>query len=218
MAFAGPVSDPQASVPTYTFNVKTGHRIEDPAGNPLRVYTYINAGLGQFAGADIALRYYLTDRVALSGTSSLSRVLSLTNAPGQPPDAAAFNTSTNRSSLALEVSGAPRLWRATVRARYLQSYEFRSGADWGRIPGYVALSASASYRLPSTPLTMLLQADNIATCVTGTTTPPAAGISAISSATYTSGQSCGLGLRHHEILNMPAVGTMVMFGARYDWF
>ena len=77
-----------------------------------------------------------------------------------------------------------------------------------------AAGLSANYQLPSYGATLLLQVDNIATCVSGFSTPPVAGISPASRATYTARHSCGLGL-HHEILNMPAVGTMVFLGTRY---
>lgn len=101
----------------------------------------------------------------------------------------------------------------TVRLTYNRAYlaptmgQFELGAA----------GLSANYRVPSYGTTLLLQIDNIATCVSGFSTPPTAGISPAFQATYTARQSCGLGLRHHEILNMPAVGTMVFVGARYDW-
>jgi outer membrane receptor for ferrienterochelin and colicins len=218
MALAGPVANPFAPSPTFAYDRKTGQRIEDQSGNPLMLFTAVNVGEGPLRGLDAAVRYYLSDRVSLSTSTSLTQVGTIKVGPTDPPEASAFNTSALRSSIAAELVDLPRGLEATARARYVQGYEFRSGSDWGRIPTYTSLSASTSYRLPSiSGVTLLAQADNVASCVAGTTTAPVTGISSAARATYTPGRKCGFGLGHHEILNMPAVGTMVFVGARYEW-
>jgi len=98
----------------------------------------------------------------------------------------------------------------------VNGYDFRSGVDWGRIPTSTVLGVSGSYRVGHGN-TFLLQIENLATCVGGKSTPPATGVSTASRATYTPGRVCGVGLKHNEILNMPAIGMMVFAGFRRDW-
>jgi outer membrane receptor for ferrienterochelin and colicins len=216
MTLAGPINNPAGPTPTFAFDRRTGQRIEDGAGNPMRVYTFVNVGEGRFAGFDAALRYYLSDRVSLSTVTSLSRVIAIESKPTDPPEATAFNTSPHRNSLAVEFTDLRNGVQASLRARYVEGYDFRSGADWGRIPTFYTLGASASYRVGGNT-SLMLQAENIASCVNGMSTPPAAGISASAQATHIANQTCGFGLRHHEILNMPAVGTTVFVGLRREW-
>jgi hypothetical protein len=46
---------------------------------------------------------------------------------------------------------------------------------------------------------------------------PATGISPLTPWTYQAGQKCGVGIRHHELLYMPAIGTMLVASVRAEW-
>jgi len=88
--------------------------------------------------------------------------------------------------------------------------------DWGRIPTFGTLGASASWRVQKSGVTLLAQAENIATCVSGTTTPPVSGINFASRSTYLSHRECGIDFQHRELMNMPAVGMTIFGGVRWE--
>ena len=63
---------------------------------------------------------------------------------------------------------------------------------------------------------VIFQAQNLFSCVGGTTTPPALGISSANPATYTEGRECGFGKQHQEMINAPKLGPIVLLGLRLD--
>lgn len=215
--FFGPavsIANPTGASPTWAYDAETGQRLNNRNGAPLIVNTAFNAGSGSFDGIDLVARYYFTNRYALAGTWSATKISSLESNPGDPPEATAFNTSPVRMGLALE--GSPRReLDINVATRYVMGYPFRSAVNWGHIPTFATLGVSARYRF-SGRTSANLRLENVATCVAGRSIPPAGGISAAGQATYAPGQSCGGGMRHTEMLNMPQVGTMVMLGVRFD--
>ncbi len=210
------IANPLTAAPTYAFNHRTGQRVNDPSGNALQTYSFLNVGDGSFGGIDAALRYNVNNHVGFSSTLSLTRLDTIMTAPTDPPEATAFNTSPTRSTVTINVVDVPKNLQASVTTRYVAGYPFRSGTDWGQLPSFATLGLSVRYRQPAARHTLLLQVDNLVSCVGGTTTPPVAGISAASQATYTPGRSCGPSVRHHEILNMPPIGVMLYAGVRYE--
>ena len=78
------------------------------------------------------------------------------------------------------------------------------------------LDLSASYRIPNRDAKILFQAQNIFSCVGGTTTPPALGIGSANQATYAAGRECGFGKQHQEMINAPKLGPIVLLGLRVD--
>lgn len=211
------VADPAAAVPTWAYDGGTGELIDNGAGTAVKVQSNYNLGEGIADGLDASVRFYLTDRVALASTISLTSLDTIKTAPTDPRDAGQFNTSSNRMSVSLETSNLPTNVNGTVSARYVNGYQFRSGVVWGRLPSYGALDASLSYRIPGRNTTLTLQAQNIAGCVAGFSTPPVTGLSTTAMATYTKRHRCGLGLKHLEQLNMPELGPMIFLGARMAW-
>jgi len=216
MTLTGPFNNVRAAAPTFAYYGKTGERITDNAGNPLALVTYINVGDGRFSGLDAALRYSLTDRVLITSTASVTRVIKIHSRPQDPPDATAFNSSGFRTVLQMEYENPGRGLSLSARTRYVKGYEFRSGVDWGRIPTFGTLGASASWRVQKSGVTLLAQAENIATCVSGTTTPPVSGINFASRSTYLSHRECGIDFQHRELMNMPAVGMTIFGGVRWE--
>jgi hypothetical protein len=70
---------------------------------------------------------------------------------------------------------------------------------------------------PSRSTTFILSGQNLFSCVGGVSVPPVNGLGSANQATYKRGQDCGFGLRHLELLDMPAIGAMVFFGVRREW-
>jgi hypothetical protein len=60
-----------------------------------------------------------------------------------------------------------------------------------------------------------VQVQNAFVCTSGTSVPPAF-LNAALPASYARGWGCGLGRRHIELLNMPAIGSMMFVGLRVD--
>ena len=100
--------------------------------------------------------------------------------------------------------------------RYVNRYSFQSGVNWGVIPGFGTFNLTASYKLPSSNGKLFVSAQNLFSCVGGTTTPPATGIASSQKAVYTVKQQCGFGQTHQEMLNMPAIGPIIFVGVRYE--
>lgn len=210
------VADPASSARTWAYDASTGALFAN-AGKAVRVTTNYNLGEGIAGGIDAALRFYVTDHVAVSSTLSLTSLDTIKTLPTDPKDAGQYNTSSNRSSLALELKDLPKGFGASASARYVNGYQFRSGVLWGQVPSYGTIELSANYRLPGRGTVLMVQAQNLAACVSGTSTPPLAGLAANNKATFTARTSCGLGLRHQELLSMPAIGSMLFVGVRQDW-
>jgi hypothetical protein len=105
---------------------------------------------------------------------------------------------------------------AGFTTRYVSKYDFRSGVNYGLIPAFGTLDLSASYKLQDRNARILFQAQNIFSCVGGTTTPPANGIGSANQATYTAGRECGFGKKHQEMINAPQLGPIVLLGFRIE--
>jgi hypothetical protein len=118
----------------------------------------------------------------------------------------------NLSVQARNVVGAD----VTLSSRYVHGYRFESAVNRGYVPTFATLGASMLRPLGQS-ITLLLQLDNLASCVGGTSVAPAVGISIAASATYIRDPSCGFGKRHMETPNMPRVGPMFIVGVRREW-
>jgi iron complex outermembrane receptor protein len=211
------VADPYAASPTRAYNSRTGALVADSSGRPLITLTYFNLGTGYFDGVDAIVRHQFNERVATSATLSVTRLDTIETRPTDPVDAAGFNTSPTRASLSLEAVDTPKDLTTRMSIRYANGYEFRTGIDNGHVPTFATLDLSGSYRIANLATTILLQVQNLAACVSGTTTRPPNGVAGPSRHLYTPKRDCGFGVRHRELLNMPAIGTMIFVGARRDW-
>jgi hypothetical protein len=165
-------------------------------------------------GVEAGLRYYVSDRLSTTANVNLIGVDTIKSNPTDPPEATAFNSASVRATAGVDYQDADRTGGLTVR--YVNGYDFRGGVNFGRIPSFATIDLSATYRIASSPLKVLFQAQNLFACVGGTSTPPAAGISANVPAAYVGGRQCGFGQSHVEMLNMPAIGAMVFLGLRAE--
>ena len=214
VTIANPLTPTTATTfPTTAYNHRTGAKVTDPAGGPQVTLTYFNVGEAVIRGLEAGLRFYFTDRLSASATASLINVDTIKSKPTDPPEATSFNSASTRANIGMEYQG--KQVGAGFLARYVNGYDFRGGVNFGRIPSFGTLDFSASYRLSNAPIRFTLQAQNLLSCVSGTSTPPAIGINASPTsgrATYVGDQKCGFGQKHTEMLNMSPVGAMVLLG------
>ena len=108
-------------------------------------------------------------------------------------------------------------WRTYV------GYYFRSGSNSGVIPTFGTLDANVGYKLPFAANAQLnVGVNNLFSCTgenptyaTPTVTAPA--IAQPNSILASEDRGCGFNRKHIEMINMPAIGTMVFVGMRYGW-
>jgi iron complex outermembrane receptor protein len=197
---------------TNAYYKTTGAKVTDEAGGPQVVLIYYNLGEATIDGLDAGLKYYFTDNVSASGNISLLKVdtIKTTNA-----EATAINSTSAKVNAGIDWANVLPSTTAGLSMRYVNRYSFQSGVNVGIIPSFGTLDFTASY-LVRAGTRITLQAQNLFSCVGGTSTPPASGIASGKAATYTVKQSCGFGQTHQEMLNMPAIGPLVFLGVRWD--
>ncbi len=201
---------------TTAYNHRTGVKITDAAGGPQVALTYFNAGQGTVSGIDGGLRFYFTDKVAASGSGSVVKINEIIPIVGAPPEATAFNSPSVRLTGGMDFTNVIQNVLAGFTTRFVSKYDFRSGVNYGLIPAFGTLDLSATYKLPGAGARLLFQAQNIFSCVGGSTEAPKAGISSANQATYTAGRQCGFGKKHQEMINAPQLGPIVLVGLRWE--
>ncbi len=212
VVIANPLAGPAA---TTAYDHRTGVKIVDAAGGPQVALTYFNAGQATIKGIDGGLRFYFTDKIAASGSASVVKIDTIIRKTSDPVEATSFNSASVRVTGGMDFTNIVQGLVAGFTTRYVSKYDFRSGVNYGLIPAFGTLDISAAYTL-SNSAKVIFQAQNILSCVGGTSTPPALGIGSANQATYTAGQSCGFGSTHQEMINAPLVGPIVLIGLRWD--
>ena len=200
---------------TTAYNRRTGVKVTDPAGGPQVALTYFNVGEAQLTGIDAGLRYYFTDNVAASGNFSLIKVDTIKSKLGDPVEATSFNSASARVTLGMDFLDLAPNWMGGFTTRYVNGYDFRSGVNWGHIPGFGTLDLNATYKIPDSEAAFMIQVQNLFSCTSGTSTPPVTGISSGAKAAYVQGNSCGFNQGHSEMINAPRIGTMLFVGLRW---
>ncbi len=201
---------------TTAYNRRTGAKITDAAGGPQVALTYFNAGEAKIRGIDAGLRFYFTDKIAASGSGSFVKIDTIIRKATDPVEATSFNSPSVRLTGGMDFTNVVQNVVAGFTTRYVAKYNFRSGVNYGLVPAFGTLDLSASYRIPNRDAKILFQAQNIFSCVGGTTTPPALGIGSANQATYAAGRECGFGKQHQEMINAPKLGPIVLLGLRVD--
>lgn len=199
---------------SFAHNSRTGTKYTNAAGGEQIALTYFNLGEATLSGVDAGVRYLLTPKVTLSGTMSLMRLDSIVAKPGDPPEATALNSPTFKATAGLDMRDGPWGTFGGFTIRHFKDYQFLSGVHNGRIPGFAGLDFNIGRRLNSTTV-LNVQVQNAFVCTSGTSVPPAF-LNAALPAAYGRGWGCGLGRRHIELLNMPAIGSMMFVGLRVD--
>jgi hypothetical protein len=97
----------------------------------------------------------------------------------------------------------------------VNGYDFISGVNNGRIPTFSTFDFTLGYQLPQFNSRLNLSVQNLFSCTGGTSTPNG-WIAAGRRSSYSADGECGFNKKHNEMLNMPAIGTMVFVGLRFD--
>ncbi|MFP5355236.1 MAG: TonB-dependent receptor domain-containing protein, partial [Gemmatimonadota bacterium] len=199
---------------TFAFNAK-GQRVESSNG-PQAVLTYLNLGKAKLKGMDAGVRWVLNDNVAASGTLSLTRLSRVEKKPTDPAavtEATALNTTPVKWNAGMDFNSPERNLLGGFTIRHVTGYNFRSGINAGIIPTFETLDLTLGKRIPSLGAQLNVSLQNIAACRigyyelrTGQASP----------GTLVNKRNCNIGLRHHEMVNMPMIGTMLFVGVRYD--
>ena len=201
---------------TTAYNHATGAKITDEKGGPQVSLTYFNAGKATIRGIDGGLRFYFTNKIAASGNASFVKIDTIIRKATDPVEATAFNSPSVRLTGGMDFTNEIENVVAGFTTRYVSKYDFRSGVNYGLIPAFGTLDLSASYAIRNTGAKVIFQAQNLFSCVGGTTTPPALGVSSANRAVYTAGRNCGFGKQHQEMINAPKIGPIVLLGLRWD--
>jgi iron complex outermembrane receptor protein len=201
---------------TTAYDHKTGAKIVDQAGGPQVALTYFNAGQATIKGIDGGLKLYLTDNVSASTSISVVKIDTIIRKATDPAEATAFNSPSVRITGGMDFNNIVQDVLAGFTARYVSKYDFRSGVNYGLIPAFGTIDINGTYSLPVSGAKMIFQAQNLFSCVGGTTTPPALGIGSANQAIYTAGRSCGFGQKHQEMINGAVLGPIVLVGLRWE--
>jgi outer membrane receptor for ferrienterochelin and colicins len=210
------ISNPFANPATFAY--QNGKRLLNHTGIAPLTLTYYNLGNAELHGFDAGVNYYVLPRVSLTGTFSWLEVKDV-EVPAGREEATSTNAPSTKWTLGASMSDigiASGMLNTGATVRHVTRYYFRSGINMGVIPTFTTLDLSAGYRMPTLNTTFTLGVNNLFTCGQkddraleyGATDPLR------TSATNLERQ-CGLGMKHQEMINMPAIGTMVFLGARY---
>jgi outer membrane receptor for ferrienterochelin and colicins len=210
--YAKPLVNPDDEIP-----VNAQGRIVNAASATPIVLTYYNLGNAKVSGVDAGITALATDWLEVRGTVSTVKIDDLELPVGGSPEAAALNSPTTKWTAGATAKEIGPLTLGTTW-RNVNGYYFRSGTNTGVIPSFGTLDASVSMRLASFPNYLVnLSVSNLFSCtsedvVYAPTVAPAQPNSSIQS----EDQACGFGRRHHEMINMPAIGTMAFLGIRFN--
>lgn len=210
------LTPPEAGGPTFAFDAETGEQLTGVGGGPQIPLTYFNVGEATIYGVDMGIRYLLSDVVGLSATTSWQKLDEVRSDAGDPAEATAFNSPEFKLTLGLDAAEfLTPVMSAGLTLRHVDGYDFLSGVNVGRVPGFQTLDVRLGYALPQYSARLSLNIHNLFTCRAGTTAADgwiAAGRPAI----YTEERECGFDTKHIEMLNSPEIGTMAFLGVRFD--
>src|SRR6185503_1480421 len=115
-----------ATAPTYAFNARTGALITNEAGGNQIPLTYFNAGQAWMRGIDLGARFYVTDRIAASGNTSLIALDTIKRKATDPLEATSFNSPSVRVTAGMDFTNlVARNTVASFTTRYVNKYNFR---------------------------------------------------------------------------------------------
>jgi outer membrane receptor for ferrienterochelin and colicins len=192
-----------------------GERIVSPNGNQ-SVLTYLNLGNAKLKGSDMGWRWILSDRLAASGTLSLTKLSKVEKKPTDPPavnEATSLNTTPTKWNVGMDFNspGSGTLGGFTVR--HVTGYNFRSGINAGIIPTFESLDVTFGKRIPSLGAQVNVSLQNLAGCRNGFYELRAG---QASPGSFVRKRKCNFAQNHLEMINMPAIGTMLFVGVRYE--
>lgn len=199
-----------------------GTRILNDAGVTPIVLTYYNLGKAQLRGIDAGANLFVTPRFTIKGTLSAAELMSMEVATGFE-EATALNAPSTKWTVGADlreiakgaVGGGHFNFGGLVR--HTNGYYFRSGINMGVIPTFTTTDLSLGYTIPSLNSTVNLGISNLYTCSQDDELPYTyAATDPLKKSPTNKEGSCGFGLKHQEMINMPSIGTMMFLGIRYS--
>lgn len=190
---------------TIAYSDATGEALTSETGGPQIVLTYFNLGRAKLWGTDASVTYVLNPKVDFTGTFSylnLDQITGINTNLASDREATALNSPSTKWTAGMHLRDLGR-WSGGTVLRYVNGYRFVSGINNGRIPTFSTLDANVGYRIPNLHSQVNLAVANLFSCHTY-------------DATIADGEQCGVGVKHTEMINMPAIGTMVYLGLRVD--
>lgn len=199
---------------TFAYNTATNTKYTNAAGAEQIALTYYNLGEATLSGVDAGWRFVVNNKVNTTGTFSVLKLDSIIQKVGDPAEATSLNSPTMKATVGMDAKDGPFQSFGGFTFRFVKDYRFLSGVHNGRIPGLATFDFNVGKRLTSN-MVLNVSVQNVFTCTSGVTTPPAF-LNAALASSYQRGWGCGLGRKHIELLNMPALGSMTFIGLRFD--
>lgn len=206
------IGNPFAPEPTFAYDGR-GELIENEAGITPIVLTYFNLGEATLLGTDTRLDFLLTPSLTATSTFSWLKLDEMEVETGFD-EATALNSPNTKWSLGMSYDARGPLYGG-LTVRHVNSYYFRSGINRGIIPTYTGLDLNVGYRLPRGAL-LNVGVNNLFSC-SGTHGYADATADPFRQGRIDAASGCGMGRRQVQMINMPAIGTMVFAGIRYDF-
>ncbi|CAN5861099.1 N/A [soil metagenome] len=195
--------------PTFAFDAQ-GRALD----NNKLVLTYFNLGRATLYGTDAGLNYYVSPRVSLNGTFSWLK-LDDVEVPAGREEATAINSPNTKWTLGSRFTDFGNL-QGGANLRHVNSYYFRSGINMGVIPTFTTLDLNLGYRIQPYNTTLTVGVNNLFGCSQNEDQPlQYDSADRLRTAPTNRSRECGFNTKHQEMINMPAIGTMVFIGARY---
>lgn len=211
------ISNPYTATPTFAHDA-AGQRILNHNGIPPVTLIYYNLGRAELHGIDAGVNFYPLRNLSLSSTFSWLQVDSV-EVPAGREEATATNAPNTKWTLGanlVDIAAPGGMLNAGATMRHVTSYYFRSGINMGVIPTFSTLDLSAGYRVPRYNTTFTVGVNNLFTCSQDDATEfEYAATDLLRRNPTNKERSCGFGMKHNEMINMPAIGTMLFVGARY---
>jgi len=188
-----------------------------PVDNSKIFLTYINLGKATISGVDAGLNYYLSRQLTLSGTVSLLE-LGDVDVPQGREEATSLNAPSTKWTVGANFREIGN-FRGGFSARHVNSYHFRSGINAGVIPTFTTSDLTLGYRVQPFNTTLTVGVNNLFSCSQALDENGIGfkydAADALRKNPINKKSECGFNKRHQEMINMPAIGTMVFVGARY---
>jgi outer membrane receptor for ferrienterochelin and colicins len=202
-----------AGVQTFAYDAN-GNRVVNHNGIPPIMLTYYNLGNATIYGTDAGANFYLTPRVSMRGTFSWLKLDEM-EVPTGREEATSLNSPSVKWTLGTNLTDFGALSGGAI-VRHVSSYYFRSGVNMGVVPTFTTLDLNAAYALPRWNSAVTMGISNIAGCSQDQDAPfTYAATDPLRTTPTNRSRKCGVAVRHREMLNMPAIGTMLFVGLRY---
>ncbi len=216
VVIANPFTPASAGGPTEAFDAVTGEKLTGATGGLQIPLTYFNVGKAVIHGVDAGVRYAASEFVTYSATFSFQKLDHVRRAPGDPIEATAFNSPTSKWTAGMAIKElVTRNLNGNLTLRHVNGYDFRSGVNVGYVPTFSTADIGLGYNLPALGAKVSLNVQNLFACRSGRSETNG-WIAATRPAIFRKQATCGFGLKHAEMINMPEIGTMVFLGLRYD--